>query len=408
MLTIRKKIACIALAWLCCILSFLPCAAAEEKAAPSTAQEQESADSPIITPTAASAVQVKAKGAVLMDANTGEVLIAQNENAKLYPASVTKIMPLLLITEAIDSGKMKLTDIVTASKNAASKGGSQIWLKEGEQMTVDDLLKATAVYSANDAVTALGEHLAGSEEAFNTLLNERAKQLGMHNTHFDNCTGLDDSTTTHQTTAYDVALMSRELLKHERIINYTTIWMDSLRDGQTELVNTNKLIRFYQGITGLKTGTTNKAGCCVAASAEREGTHLIAVVMGSDNSNDRFEGAKTLLNWGFANFSTVSPQVDEGLVTNVKVIKGLYEEIQPQVPQVGKLLIPKGKEDQLKQEVRMSVTVEAPVEKGQVLGQVVFSLDGELLGEYSITAPEEVRKMTFADLLKLLLHSLAD
>lgn len=251
-------------------------------------------------------VTVKAKAAVLMDVDSGKVLMSMNADEKLYPASVTKIMTLLLVTEALDSGKISLSDTVTASASAASKGGSQIWLKEGEQMTVDDLLKATAVYSANDACTALGELLAGSDEAFTAMINERAGQLGMKNTHFDNCTGLDDTTTTHLTTAMDVAIMSRELLKHERIMNYTTIWMDSLRGGATELVNTNKLVRFYKGTTGLKTGTTAKAGCCVSASAKRGNTHLIAVVMGSQTSDDRFNGAKAMLNWGFANYSTVA------------------------------------------------------------------------------------------------------
>ena len=244
-------------------------------------------------------VEIKAKAAVLMDASTGKVLMKYNENEKLYPASVTKIMPLLLVCEAIDDGRISLGDVVTVSGSASSKGGSQIWLKEGEQMTVDELLKATAVYSANDACTALGEYIAGSDEAFVNLLNERASQLGMTSTHFENCTGLDDTTENHLTTALDVAVMSRELLKHDLITNYTTIWMDSLRNGQTELVNTNKLVRFYEGTTGLKTGTTSKAGCCVSASAMRDGTHLIAVVMGSENSSDRFETAKAMLNWGF-------------------------------------------------------------------------------------------------------------
>ena len=237
-------------------------------------------------------VDVKAKSAVLMDQSTGTVLMRMNENEKLYPASVTKIMSMLLVAEAIDSNTIRLTDAVTTSTNASKKGGSQIWLKEGETMTVDELLKATAVYSANDACTALGEYIVGSDEAFVTMMNDRAQELGMKNTHFDNCTGLDDTSATHLTTAYDIALMSRELMKHQFIQQYTKIWMDSLRDGKTELVNTNKLIRFYEGATGLKTGTTSKAGCCISATATRNGTSLIAVVMGADNSKDRFEGAK--------------------------------------------------------------------------------------------------------------------
>ena len=353
----------------------------------------------------ATPVEIKAKAAVLMDASTGRVLMKYNENEKLYPASVTKIMPLLLITEAIDEGKIALSDVVTVSGSAASKGGSQIWLKEGEQMTVDDLLKATAVYSANDACTALGEYLAGSDEAFVKMLNDRAKELGMNNTHFENCTGLDDTTDSHLTTAMDVATMSRELLKHELITNYTTIWMDSLRDGKTELVNTNKLVRFYEGTTGLKTGTTSKAGCCVSASAMRDGTHLIAVVMGSDNSSDRFETAKAMLNWGFANFSTVKPEIDSSLIPDVGVINGVIEKITPKIPQVSPVLVEKGRENEITQTIDLAVDVEAPVEQGQVLGTVTFRLGDDLLGEYNLTAPDQIGKLTFGIIFTRILRS---
>lgn len=351
--------------------------------------------------------EIKAKAAVLMDASTGKVLMKYNENEKLYPASVTKIMPLLLITEAIDSGKIALSDVVTVSANAASKGGSQIWLKEGEQMTVDDLLKATAVYSANDACTALGEYLAGSDEAFVKMLNERAAELGMTNTHFENCTGLDDSTENHLTTALDVAIMSRELLKHELITNYTTIWMDSLREGQTELVNTNKLVRFYEGTTGLKTGTTSKAGCCISASALRDGTHLIAVVMGSENSSDRFETAKSLLNRGFANYSTVTPEIDMSLIPDVGVINGVVESLKPKVPTPDSFLIEKGREAEITQTIDVAVDVAAPVEQGQVLGTVTFRLGDEVLGEYNITAPDTIEPLTFGIIFMRIISSFA-
>ena len=340
-------------------------------------------------------VEIKAKAAVLMDAGTGKVLMKFNENERLYPASVTKIMPLLLFMEAIDEGKMSLTDTVTVSAGAASKGGSQIWLKEGEQMTVDDLLKATAVYSANDACTALGDHIAGGNEAFVDMMNERAQQLGMSNTHFENCTGLDDTTKNHLTTALDVAIMSRELLKHEMITNYTTIWMDSLRNGETELVNTNKLVRFYEGTTGLKTGTTSKAGCCVSASAKRGDTHLIAVVMGSGNSTDRFETAKAMLNWGFANYATVTPQIDETLIPEVGVIGGVRDSIKPVIPKTAPLLIEKGREKELTQNIDLALDVQAPVEEGQILGTVTFKIGEEEVGSYDLTAPEQVDKLTF-------------
>ncbi|MBR3819667.1 MAG: D-alanyl-D-alanine carboxypeptidase [Clostridia bacterium] len=352
-------------------------------------------------------VDIKAKAAVLMDASTGKVLMKYNENEKLYPASVTKIMPLLLVCEAIDEGRISLGDKVTVSASAASKGGSQIWLKEGEQMTVDELLKATAVYSANDACTALGEYIAGSDEAFVKLLNERAKELGMTNTYFENCTGLDDTTENHLTTALDVAIMSRELLKHELITNYTTIWMDSLRNGQTELVNTNKLVRFYEGTTGLKTGTTAKAGCCVSASAMRDGTHLIAVVMGSDNSTDRFETAKAMLNMGFANYSTVTPVIDTSLIPKVGVIGGVVEEITPKIPQVNPVLIEKGREGDITQTIDLAVDVAAPVEQGQVLGTVTFKLGDEEIGTYNLTSPDTVEMLTFGIIFKRIISAIA-
>jgi len=351
-------------------------------------------------------VEIKAKAVVLMDQTTGRVLLKQNENEQLYPASVTKIMSLLLVMESIDNNKIKLTDTVTTSATAASKGGSQIWLKEGETMTVDELLKATAVYSANDACTALGEYIAGSDEGFVTLMNTRAKELGMKNTHFDNCTGLDDESTTHLTTAYDIALMSRELMKHDLITEYTTIWMDSLRAGKTELVNTNKLVRFYNGATGLKTGTTSKAGCCISATATREGTSLIAVVMGADNSNDRFETAKALLNWGFANYSTFTPTINKKLITDVNVLTGEERTVTPQIPPSTSVLIPKGREGDIKQEINLTTAVEAPVESNQTLGTVKFSLDGQLLGEYNLTAPHYIERLTFGTVFIRMLGAL--
>lgn len=351
-------------------------------------------------------VEIKAKSVVLMDQTTGKVLLKQNENERLYPASVTKIMSLLLVMEQIDNNKIRLTDTVTTSPTAASKGGSQIWLKEGESMTVDELLKATAVYSANDACTALGEFVAGSDEGFVAMMNSRAKELGMKNTHFDNCTGLDDESTTHLTTAYDIALMSRELMKHELIKEYTTIWMDSLREGKTELVNTNKLIRFYNGATGLKTGTTSKAGCCISATATREGTSLIAVVMGAGNSNDRFDTAKALLNWGFANYSTFTPNIDRKLIADVNVLTGEERTLTPQIPPSASVLIPKGRENDIRQDIELMTAVEAPVESGQTLGKVKITLDGKLLGEYILTAPHYVERLTFKTVFMRMLAAL--
>ena len=392
----RKKIVSWILVWTLLICCAFPAQAQtfledgyvlyEPDALPAAADSETPADGLPVT--------VRAKAAVLMDQTSGEVLLEMHSHDKLYPASVTKIMALLLAAEAIDEGTLHPDDMVTTSTNASSKGGSQIWLKEGETMSVRDLLKATAVYSANDACTALGEQISGSSEAFVERMNERAKALGMTDTHFVNCTGLDDDTTEHLTSAYDVALMSRELLRHEWITQYTTIWMDSVRDGATELVNTNKLVRFYEGTTGLKTGTTNKAGCCVSASAKRGQTHLIAVVMGSDNSTDRFEGAKTLLNWGFANYETVTPHIDTSALTRVRVLRGVEESIVPQVPETLSVLIPKGRSEDVTQQIELPLDVQAPVEKGQKLGTLTIRFGEKTLGEYNLTAPDGVAALT--------------
>ena len=351
-------------------------------------------------------VEIKAKAAVLMDASTGRVLMKFNENEKLYPASVTKIMPLLLVMEAIDGGKISLDDVVTVSATAAAKGGSQIWLKEGEQMTVDELLRATAIASANDACTALGEHIAGSEEAFVALMNKRAGELGMTNTNFVNCSGLDDDTTEHLTTAYDIALMSKELLSHERIRTYTTVWMDTLRDGATELTNTNRLVRFYNGTTGLKTGTTDKAGHCLSASAERNGLHLIAVIMGAATSDDRFEGAKAMLNWGFANYETVTPDFKGVEIPPVPVLHGIEDFLEAEIKGVSPVTLSKGERDKIEYSLEIAENVEAPVEKNQLLGKITAKSGDNIIGQYSIVAKSGVRKTTLWDYVQGFLKSI--
>ena len=335
---------------------------------------------------------LSAKSAILMEMSSGQVLMEKNADEKLPPASITKIMTLLLVMEALDEGKITLEDRVTASREASSKGGSQIWLKEGEVMTVHELIKATAVASANDASTALAEYIAGDETSFVALMNKRAAELGMINTNFENCSGLDDTAENHYTTARDIAIMSCELMKHEKIKEYTTIWMDSLRNGETELVNTNRLIRFYEGATGLKTGTTSKAGYCISATAQREGMELVAVVLGSDNSTDRFEDAKKLLNWGFANYSIFEPQIDMSLITDVTVLCGEQDKITPVVKNPNPILIKKGTENSITQRVDLCVDVEAPVEKGQKLGTVYFEKDGEILADCPIVSENEVEK----------------
>ena len=341
------------------------------------------------------AESLSAKSVVLMEMTSGEILLSKNPDEKLPPASITKIMTLLLVFEALDSGKIALEDTVTSSKNASSKGGSQIWLKEGEQMTVHELIKATAIASANDACTALGEFVAGGEAEFVAMMNTRAKELGMNNTNFENPSGLDDTTENHYSTARDVAIMSCELLKHEKIKEYTTIWMDSLRNGETELVNTNKLVRFYEGTTGLKTGTTSKAGYCVSASAERNGMELVAVVLGSENSTERFEDAKKMLGWGFANYTIYQPTVDMSLITNVSVLYGEENTITPVTKDISPILIKKGMEDKITQRVDICIDVEAPVEKGQKLGTVYFETDGETLGFCSIISEKSIERRSW-------------
>ncbi|MBQ2266574.1 MAG: D-alanyl-D-alanine carboxypeptidase, partial [Clostridia bacterium] len=261
-----------------------------------------------------------------MEPHTLTVLYESNCDEKLSPASITKIMSLLLVMEALDRGDITLETVVTASEHACSMGGSQIWLEPNETMTVHELLKATVIASANDACVALGELISGSEEGFVALMNARAKELGCNNTNFINCTGLDAEG--HLTSAYDVAIMSSELIKHPLIKDYSTVWMDSLRNGESELVNTNKLVRFYKGATGLKTGTTSTAGYCLSATAQRDGMELVAVVMSGDTSNDRFNGAKKLLDYGFANYSFFEIEADLGDVTSIEVKKGVEGKVK--------------------------------------------------------------------------------
>lgn len=348
-------------------------------------------------------VEIKAKSGVLMDADTGRVLMAQNAHEQLFPASVTKVMTILLVMEALDSGKITLNDTVTASREACEKGGSQIWLEEGEQMTVDELLKAAVVASANDACEALGEYVAGSSAGFVKTMNTRAKELGMHDTNFENCTGLDDTAENHKTSAYDIALMSAELLSHKQITNYSTIWMDSLRGGKTELVNTNKLVRFYEGATGLKTGTTSKAGCCVSASAKRGDLHLIAVVLGSETSDDRFSSARAMLDWGFANYESTALTVDIARIPAVTVLGGTVDSVMPAIPEAQSVLLEKGKAGSVTQEIDLAASVAAPVEKGQFLGRVSFKLDGETVYTYDLLCENEIPRLTFLETLRRIL-----
>jgi len=352
-------------------------------------------------------IQVKAKSAVLMDVETGTVLSQQNAHEALAPASVTKVMTMLLIMEAIDSGKIGWQDMVTASEAAAAKGGSQIYLKVGEQMSVSDMVKSIAVSSANDCACAMAEHLAGSEAAFVEKMNARAAELGMKNTHFVNCTGLDDDpeASEHKTSAYDIAIMSRELMKnHPDIKKFTTIWMDTVRDGAFGLSNTNKMVRFYSGCTGLKTGFTQKAGYCLSATAQRDGMELVAVVMGAESSQDRFAACKQLLDYGFANYALVSPEMS---AQTVPVRLGITDKVAAVPAESGSVLIDKSQKGMIESYVELLPEITAPVGKGQRLGTLTLKAGQQVLKEIPLIAEQGVARLTWGEIFWQILQKIA-
>ena len=361
----------------------------------------------LAVPVSAAAVEVPAKSACLMDIETGTVLSEQNADEMLAPASVTKVMTLLLVMEALDSGKIQLTDTVTTSETAAAKGGSQVFLKVGEQMTVEDMLKSVAVSSANDCACALAEHLCGSEAAFVGQMNARALELGMNNTHFVNCTGLDDDPNAkeHRTTARDIAIMSRQLLKyHPDITKYTTIWMDTIRGGTFGLSNTNKLVRFYPGATGLKTGFTRGAGYCLSASAEKDGLGLIAVVMGSETSKNRFNACKALLDYGFANYAVVRQELPEN--THIPVKLGNADTVKAIPAEDSALLIEKAQKNSITTQVTLDETVTAPVSQGQKLGMLTIKSGEHVLKQVPMVAETAVPRLGFWDIFGILLKQM--
>ncbi|MBE7049017.1 MAG: D-alanyl-D-alanine carboxypeptidase [Ruminococcaceae bacterium] len=335
---------------------------------------------------------ISAPAAILVEAGTGQVLFEKNSHEKRPPASVTKIMTMLLVVEAIDNGQITLDDMVHCSEYAASMGGSQVYLEPGEAMSVRDMLKAVAVASGNDAAAALAEHLAGSAEAFVAMMNQRAKDLGMKDTHFVNCNGLDDPE--HVTSAYDIALMSCELVKHPLIIDFTSIWMDSLRDGAFGLVNTNKLIRFYEGANGLKTGSTSVAKYCLSASAVRDGMNLIAVVMGADSSKERFGDASRLLDYGFANYTIAGTLLTDEELKPISVTKGTSNQVETAVADGFHVLVSKAKVGSIEKVIQLPDQVEAPIRAGDKLGTAEFSIDGQLIGGTDILAKQDVPRVS--------------
>ena len=334
--------------------------------------------------------------AILMDAETGTVFYEKNADAPLPPASVTKIMTLLLVMEAIDGGKIKLTDRVSASANAASMGGSQVYLKEGEEMSVEDLLKCVVIASANDAAVALAEYVAGSEEAFVERMNARAAELGMKNTHFENTNGLDDTAQNHVLSARDIAIMSRELIKHEKILEYSSIWMDTVRDGAFGLTNTNRLVRFYKDATGLKTGSTAKAKFCVSATAKRDAMHLVCVVMGAETRDSRNAIATKLLDYGFANYALFTAKGES--LPEMKVLGGV-ENTCAIAFDAFSCAVKKGEESRVERTLTVKENVAAPVKKGTVVGKVSYTLDGKELGSVDVVTTEEIGKIGYFGLL---------
>lgn len=355
-------------------------------------------------PASAAELNIPAPSAILMERDTGKVIYEKNADEKLRPASVTKVMTILLIAEAVDSGDITLNDIVTTSAFAASMGGSQVYLKEGEQMTVRDMLKCIVVVSANDCAVAMAEYLAGSESAFAGRMNERAKELGMTNSNFTNCTGLLDDDT-HLTTARDIAIMSREVIKHKWLRDFTQIWTDTIRNGEFGLTNTNKLIRYFPGATGLKTGYTSKAGRCLAATAERDGVEYVAVVLNCGSSDDRFNSAKTLLSYGFSTYTLLPVEPGE-VIPPVEVELGKQKFVQPVVESAEPLLVKKSDVSRVERSMELDSTVTAPVEKGEEMGYLLLTLDGEELARVPLVAAESVAKLSFWDIVKIILGSL--
>lgn len=357
-----------------------------------------------VTASALTGESISAPSAILMEASTGKILFEKNAHEQRPCASVTKVMTLLLVFEAIESGKLSYDTTITTSAHASSMGGSDIWLEEGETMSADDMIKATVVASANDAAVALAEHISGSEDAFIEAMNKRAKELGMKDTVFKNCNGLDEEG--HVTSAYDVAVMSRELTKHEKVFEYTSIWLDTLRNGETQIVNTNKLLKTYNGITGLKTGTTDDAGCCMSATATRGEVSLVAVVLGCDTGKQRFSDSAALLDYGFANISVKELTLPDDMPKSVKVNNGMKGEVAIKGDVSSKVVIDKGSNAEIKTQINLPESIDAPIAQNQKVGTLKYSIDGKEVYSCDITATEEIAESTFGQVFAMLFNSL--
>lgn len=398
-----KKMKCFAVLLALSILISIPARANEVLSVSDYVNTPDWATEQTIAPTNATELNLGGKSIILIEETTGKVLYERDADTQLPPASITKIMTLLLTMEALENGKFTLDTQVTCSEHAASMGGAQIWLKEGEKMSVDDILKAVCIKSANDASVVLAELVGGSEDGFVNMMNARAKELGMTNTSFKNASGLDAEG--HLTTARDIATMSRALMRHDKIFEYTRIWMDTLRGGQTELVNTNKLIRFYKGATGLKTGTTAGAGSCLSATAERDGLSLIGVVMGYPNSKERNAAARKLLDFGFANYEIVTPETPTEIPKTLSVKGGMKENVSIGTESAPKILKEKNQSGKIESKLSLVEGLTAPIEKGQKVGSVDIYLGGKKHSTYDIKTTENVEEMTFFRAFLIILKS---
>lgn len=349
--------------------------------------------------------KLNVKSSILMSLDTGDVIKQNNAYEHLSPASVTKLMSILLILEAIDSGKIKLTDEVAATENAVSKGGSQIWLEVGEKMSVNDLFKAVVIASANDACTLLGEYVAGSDSAFVDMMNKRVETLGLKNSHFENCTGLDDEVTNHYSCAYDLAVIAKEVMKHKLILKYSTVWLDSLRNGKTELNNTNKMINKYNGMTGLKTGTTSNAGFCLCATATRDGISFVSVVLGAQTSDERFALTQELLDYGFANYKLDNIKIDNSKLKTIKVKNGVDKSITPKCELNKKLLLPKNS-DKITYKYSFLDEVKAPVKKGDKLGVITVYSGNKKISSIELKSDKYIKSVTFLYIFKKMFNNI--
>ncbi len=384
----RKKIICIVLVSVLLYLSVHPVYATDTTGG----DILKTTDAAELSDSVEAGLTLNCISAILMEAETGKVLYEMNADKALPPASVTKIMTLLLVMEAIDAGILKLDDMLTCSANAASMGGSQVYLEEGEEMSVEELIKCVVISSANDAALMLAEAVAGSEESFVDRMNQRAQELGMKNTNFENTNGLDDTVTNHVTSARDIAIMSSELIRHPKILEYSGIWMDTIRNGAFGLTNTNRLVRFYRGATGLKTGSTSKAKFCMSATAKRDGMHLICVIMAADTRDIRNNAAMTLLDWGFANYALYVDE--EGDAGSLRVTGGVDDSVNMKSVRFS-CVVPKGSETKVEKVAEVRGSTAAPVKNGEVVGSIKYRCGDETIGETDIVTSDNIAKIGF-------------